>query len=469
MSGKLDMTDALIELVLDRRARHRPAGLVEAITAAVAEIPQVRRHWWTRAWTSPTSASTLRLSWILVLLGLLIAAAVGTALVGAGMLWRSDRQSVVVLPPSQMPAPSATLSARSLALGPVTWSRIQAPGSGIWWPLVGTPHGPLAAVEGAPGDVEHLRWLGPDGSWLRLPLPGGIFRMHAVGDSVIVDYGGDDSAYWLRWSGSGWEIGDRVYVEGRLNINDVATGPSGVLLNDGTAIAYSTDGLHFVRAVRPPDKAELQPNAAECGEWPGGFVGVGEGHMGPMIVTDRGFIVLTAADPADWVIDPICEPVLWASSDGSSWELVSPRSPFGTGASVTDIASRSGRHVAIGHAPAKEGGDGNAVWVSDDGFSWERLSMPEPAGPCPFVDPGLCGHVLSRIVAGEAGWIILDWEGSAWTSADGRTWDAAPSWPAIRAGYTPQGLALSPGSIVVTTYGVETGYGEIGVVGTFEP
>lgn len=101
-----------------------------------------------------------------------------------------------------------------------------------------------------------------------------------------------------------------------------------------------------------------------------------------VLATDAGFVALTSA----WHPDgEICEPLLWFSADGNTWDLVSPDSPFGEMAVVQvddlwGIAERDGRFVAIGRV----GGQGQveeqaAIWVSDDGLIWQRFERgPRP-------------------------------------------------------------------------------------------
>jgi hypothetical protein len=68
------------------------------------------------------------------------------------------------------------------------------------------------------------------------------------------------------------------------------------------------------------------------------------------------------------------------------------------------------------------------------------------------------------VVASEPGWMILSWDGFAWTSTDGRTWQELIGWPAIRGGWSRQGLALTPGTVLVA-YPAYPGNGI--VLGTF--
>jgi len=457
MNARTMLNDAALdEMIAWRAGPNAPLDLAAQIVASVGATRQRRRPWWTRVQVPPSRTPAMQAAWAIMLIGLLVAAALSAALVGGELLRRVNE--LVVTPRNSAPMTWGPTTVTPSAFGPITWRTLDVPGSGWWWHVAGTPYGSIA-VE----DTQVLRWPVADGSWQQLALPDGDWRAFPVGSDVIVGGDAGDEAFWLHRSGSTWVIGEPLDLDGAMGVIDVYVGPRGIVLTDGTSIQYSTGDRTFVRAAQPPSKTKLQPTVATCALLGSSSGGVGEGHIGPMIVTDRGFIALTAADPADWNIDPVCEPVVWFSSDGSAWDLASTSSPFGPGAYVREVAGRAGRHVAIGGVPLSSDDSGNAVWVSDDGVAWERLSMPEPAGTCPWQEPVLCGHRYSRVVAGDAGWIILDGDGFAWTSTDGRIWHAAAGWPGSGAGWLPQELALSPGSIV------EISLGERGVIGVFGP
>lgn len=68
-----------------------------------------------------------------------------------------------------------------------------------------------------------------------------------------------------------------------------------------------------------------------------------------ILATDAGFVALTSAARSD----SVCEPLLWFSTDGDEWELVSDVSPFGELSVVfvdghAGIAERNGRYMAVG-------------------------------------------------------------------------------------------------------------------------
>jgi hypothetical protein len=452
MNGQPVLTDALVERMLaDRAGDGAPMSLARAISGQAAVTPQVRRHWWARDVAPRSQSSALRLTWIVALVGLLLAAAVGTALVGSQLFKGSDDLSLLLpLPsmtsPPEVAEPSLRPVVTSSAFGPIAWQSVDVPNT---WRLVGTPFGAVGAFD------TGLRWLASDGTWPVLPLDGPdmFTRLFVVGAD-------SDEPFWLRRSGSTWVVGEKIQHEGDLGINYVAAGPKGIVVIDEAEVQHSTDGIHFVRADRPPDEGRLTGRVAACAPSVSGS-GPGEWQLGPAIATDEGFIVMSAAAAEDARTYPLCEPVLWFSPDGSNWDLVSPVSPFGPGSDVREVTTRDGRHVAIGQSGSRseENPLGNAVWVSDDGFTWERLPQLQPVGSCPLPDDLICGHVLSRVAAGEPGWVILDYDGFAWTSTDGRTWEALVGWPSISGGWLEQGVAVSPGSIVVSYPGGVTAIG----------
>jgi hypothetical protein len=121
-----------------------------------------------------------------------------------------------------------------------------------------------------------------------------------------------------------------------------------------------------------------------------------------------------------------------------------------------------------------------AVWVSDDGRTWERLADLELA------QDQVCTEAVERaieasdsefdcpiaVTAGDAGWVISTWvkstehHQSVWASADGRTWEPL-SVPGVSTeefwGDLPQ-VALGSDAIVVN--GSD---GESSAVGTIAP
>jgi hypothetical protein len=473
MNDRTILTDANLEAMLARRAgKTAPAGLAESIEAALAGIPDGRRPWRSYLALPPRRTPRLRLAWVIVLVGLLMAAAVSAVFVGSQPLRHTNRLAVVP-PPSVVPIPSAaplpsagpvatlvtpanlpplTLApapgqtvTRS-ALGTITW-RVYEADPQHWLAPVGTAHGPVTL------DGPDFRWLSPSGAWdgTILPITGG-WGVAAAGDDAIV-YG--QGAARLSWDGARWVPVRALEVPAAVGfVLRVAAGPRGTILTGGTSVAFSTDGVHFAEAVRGP--VWTAPGTGASGT-------AGPAGIGPVLATQDGFVALVTRGPVTGRWDPLLEPRLSFSPDGSTWSLVSSTSPFGQGSYVRDVASRDGRYVAIGNVGGERGPW--AVWVSDDGRSWELLPTLKRAAPCATV---CADNLLAGVAAGTSGWVICSWDGAAWTSADGRVWEPLRGWPAIRGGYIPPIVALGPGVIVVSGSLPAPGPGVV-VVGTIEP
>ena len=315
------------------------------------------------------------------------------------------------------------------AIGDITWRVFRTPDYGLL-DLRATPHG-LVGVDGRSG----LRWSTDGERWQGISLSIAAARWLAVDGDDVIAFG--SGAVRVRWDGRQWVEIERLEVDGDRYVEQVVFGPDGAVMTSRTSVLYSSDGVRFRLAERPPDYERLEAEWTDQGGFVGGCTpnghgeGPGEGRVGPVLVTADGFVALTAGHPADWNSDPMCEPVLWSSSDGSRWELVSGESPFGDRAWVTGVASYDGRHVAVGG----QGGAG-AVWVSDDGLAWVRLDL-------------LLGEA-EAVAGGPGGWALLDeWVpgGRGWVSSDGQTWEPVPGdWPSVSVFIAPP-LTVGPGSI----------------------
>lgn len=350
------------------------------------------------------------------------------------------------LPPLELIAESGPTVTRS-ALGTITLRVYEASPEHYFWGMVGTAHGPVVL------DGPDLRWLSSDGTWAGTTLPIEGWRVTAAGDDLIVL--GWGRAVRLSWDGTRWAPGDALELPGSLDfVYQVATGPRGTVVAGGTSVAWSTDGLHFAEAVRGPVVTAPGPGAT------GGELV----KIGPVFATQDGFVALTPTDNADSGF----EPKVWFSADGSTWDLVGSASPFGEGAYVREVASRSGRHVAVGwERLSGSSQEPEALWVSDDGLTWERLPALERPVPCDSACAESVG-MLVRVAAAESGWMILARDGAAWTSSDGRTWEQLRGWPGVHGVWSSPSLALDPGTIVASGRFPDP-WRDVVVVGTIEP
>jgi hypothetical protein len=336
---------------------------------------------------------------------------------------------IAVAQPALSFPPVAEPEVTRTAVGDITWRVFRTPEYGLL-DLRATAHG-LVGVDGRSG----LRWSTDGETWQGIALSIAEARWLAVDGDDVIAFG--SGAARASWDGRQWVETERL--ETRLPfVEQVVFGPRGAVLTSRTKVLVSTDGRRFERAERPPDYERLEAEWTDRGGFVGGCTpnghgeGPGEGRVGPVVVTAEGFVAMTAGHPADWNSDPMCEPVLWSSADGSRWELVSRESPFGDGAWVTGVASYDGRHVAVGG----QHGAG-AVWVSDDGLAWVRLDLP-------------LGEAVS-VAGGPAGWILLEagWDPASQgrVSSDGLTWEQVPSgWPGVSLFIAPP-LTVGPDSV----------------------
>jgi hypothetical protein len=357
-----------------------------------------------------------------------------SGLVNDGQATAPERLPAITL----TPAPDVDPVLVSTVIGDLEFTTLQFPpglefDEGVAW----TPFG-LVAID------ESALWWSTDGvTWEGVPVPvsGGLM---VVGDDVVVL--GDRSAVWFAWDGTGWIEQTRLELPDQ--VNHIVFGPRGAVTVTDTMLYYSTDGVHFTKAERPPSKDLLPveespstslPDDAEFGVCP--IIEV----IDALLATDAGFVALTAAHPNEWNDDPICEPLLWFSADGNNWELVSHDSPFGGTAFVggtaglDEIAERDGRFVAAGGV----GGRG-AVWVSDDGLTWQQADVDL--------------DYASTVAVGEMGWMLTGGLADRredpihpymWFSTDGLTWDGPYQLPVALAsiwGIAPQ-LAVGSDAI----------------------
>jgi hypothetical protein len=358
-------------------------------------------------------------------------------------------EATMTLPPLTL-RPAASETVTRSALGTITWRVYEIPPERFPWGLVGTPHGP-AFVDG----FVDLRWLGQDGSWQGTKLPIEATDTALVGADLVVS---GSMAMNVSWDGSRWILGERLDVPPLLGrIRAVASGPRGTILAGGpTGVACSTDGRNFEMSAGGPAASYV-------------------------LATPDGFVALVAHGSSGSWGNPPLEPEAWFSADCAAWERVGSASPFGKGAKVRGVAARDGRYVAIGNAgTTADGGTVGggtvgggydmggpiAAWVSDDAISWERLPALVRAEPCS--PDGPCLHLLASVVAGEEGWMIVAWDGAAWTSTDGRTWEPLSGWPGVNGGYLPPLVGLG-GGVIAASGGLAGFPNGAVVIGTIEP
>lgn len=117
----------------------------------------------------------------------------------------------------------------------------------------------------------------------------------------------------------------------------------------------------------------------------------------------------------DWPSDND-EAALWVSEDGISWERLSTQGPGfdgPNGYAIHDLAVGGPGYVAVGWL-VEDGWERPAVWVSSDLAAWTRVESDS------FDDLG----TMEAVAVGEEG-IVAVGSGGIWFSPDGREWQRA--------------------------------------------
>lgn len=126
---------------------------------------------------------------------------------------------------------------------------------------------------------------------------------------------------------------------------------------------------------------------------------------------------------------------IWTSADGAAWTAAAGGADDATFADgrIAALAAEPGGIVAVGSTGALGAPTGGAAWFSADGVAWQRATAPDLAA----------GTLHAVAAAPDGGFVAvgsrLDATAAlAWTSADGRTWTAAPA----QASLTYHGLRI---------------------------
>jgi hypothetical protein len=294
-----------------------------------------------------------------------------------------------------------------------------------------TPFG-LVAI-----DDNRLWWSSDYLGWESGAVRAVANRVSVVGDDVVVH--GDQVAIRYVWDGQAWHDAGSLDIEGAQLIS---SGHHGTVVATYDNVFFSRDGRQFIEAGGPPTAEALVLAGEPRQQWDGMAGGCSEGiynldfedsGIGSILATPDGFVALTAAHPLDWGEPKICEPIPWFSSDGDTWQMAAEESPFGDNAAILPkVTERNGRFVAVGSTD----GENAAVWVSDDGLSWERNALDL--------------EVIDAVAAGEAGWMITgvfsfkeEVRQVMFFSVDGINWDGPYDRPdGLTSGYLPPQLAV---------------------------
>lgn len=396
-----------------------------------------------------------------------------------GTLWLATDNGIVhfggnttarqVVPDEMTPVPgSFSLEPGAVApsvdagsFGEVAWQKFDVPVGHSLTGGIATPYGYAAT-----GSTS-VRTSTDGVTWTTSEPPLDVRHLVASGEDLYSLAG--DTGVRLAWTGTTWRAVDELTIPepgpeiraegGYLDFAErMAFGQDVTVMTARSRVFFSLDGHTFVPALRGPDAELLEGAGAAChASW--GESGGGEGSIGPVFATGNGFVAITAGHGGDWDNHPMCRPVIWTSSDGSAWDLVSVESPFGPDAYVNAMAERDGHIVAVGGRGSLDQ-DEAVLWESADGWTWNEVP-----------DERITGAIEGppwAIAAGEAGWVALYGEAGthegvrAMYSLDGVNWvvvddDLPDFWWAFG---TPD-VAVGTDRILVTYYNGVAVIGEI--------
>jgi hypothetical protein len=382
----------------------------------------------------------------------------GAAVDSSGMLWMPSDAGIVgfdgtrstrlMVAPEQAPAPvllpGFTLTAAkgveplrtSTSIDDFEWTTYESPLGQALFRAEGTPFGFVAT------DLDtHALWWSSDGvTWAGSVTPIGSPRLVRAGEDVVLYDGG---AVRYAWDGAAWVGEQTLDVHAVQDVSRMAFGPKGAVAAGGSfdaiTYAFAPDSVHFRAATAPPDKRLLTGSASRCDAQSE------PAHVpGPLLATPSGFVALTSANPEQWNQEGICGAVAWTSPDGDRWALASPESPFGTGSTISDIAERDGRFVAVGSAAAPSGSPIPVarVWTSTDGITWQVAGLDVGTSWGLTVDSGPLGWIATAMTETSAPLAQM------WTSPDGLAWAGPHPLPeGFRSGWIALQLAVGADSI----------------------
>ena len=304
-------------------------------------------------------------------------------------------------------------------------------------------------LDTAGGDADAAVWTSERGNfWRRVSQPEDVFGgaedqgMWAVASSgdryvaVGVDASGgdEDAAAWTSPDGVTWSrvqhdegvFGGNRTQEMRAVVADgstfIAVGSDGSGADVDAAIWLSHDGLTWRRIAHDVDT----------------FGGAGSQEILDVTLTGFG-LVAVGLDGSG----PDADAAVWTSTDAMTWSRVAhDETAFGGERDqiMRAVDAAGPGLVAVGEDGSRGDIDA-AIWVSDDGLTWERVAHDDAVfGGDGFQSIWAVIDADSVVVAVGVDSPDADQDAEAWTSVDGLTWvrashGAALSGPGLEALY----------------------------------
>lgn len=306
------------------------------------------------------------------------------------------------------------------------------------------------AVTWTSATTDRHRWtlagLPPDADGaFALSIAAGAAAGPTAGRIAIVGRIGNEAAAWTSTDGVAWQpvSGGSAFVEApETRMTTVVAGPRGFVAGGWAGIVNqpglarfwtSPDGSAWTRVTDGPGFSDGRVGA--IAEGPGGFVAVGT--TGPV------------GHPTGSAV--------WRSADGETWQRVEGGDALKAGEMASVTAGGPG-YVAVGSDLASKAA---VVWLSTDGRSWDVVPTQDS-----MTYHGL-GITMADVVAAPSGQLVAVGhflfgqqfgQGTAWTSADGRTWERMPDQASFGQG-EPQAVVVDgPGYVATGTVGAPDNY-----------
>lgn len=298
------------------------------------------------------------------------------------------------------------------------WSEVEGPNSPINLDSLVAVEDRFAVLSGITDRGVSIWWSVDARRWRSQPLSGSPTQL-ASGSGRVAAYR-VRSGVVMALVGERWVVESKIEFPAEARSRRASGRPSIVLTADGLLemslfgdVWWSPEGVEFTRVIEDPAwgqgvetrfQSACRPPSRSSPDVP------------PFVVTDETLLALGPSNTDEpFGIWPVCEPVVWSSSDRLTWSMETT-SLSEEGAYVYDLAWKDGVLVAVGgHAIGEP-----AVWTSEDGVEWIEIT-PEIPGA---VD-------LYRVEAGAAGWVILGRDSLesrpvGWTSIDAICWEPLP-------------------------------------------
>jgi hypothetical protein len=298
------------------------------------------------------------------------------------------------------------------------------------WSMVDGPDGPVnldsliadgnsvAVLSGIADRGVSIWWSNDAGQWRRQLLDGSPTQL-AAGDGRVAAYRVRSGAV-IALEGERWVVESEIEFPAETRSRQASGRPSIVVTANGLLemslygdVWWSRGDGDFTLVIEDPAWGQGVETRFESACRPPSR---SSPDVPPYVVADGTMLALGPSNTDEpFGIWPVCEPVVWSTSDGSNWS-VKPTSLGKDSLYVYDLAWRDGVLIAVGGYAIGE----PAVWASDDGIEWAEIT-PDTAGA---VD-------LYRVEAGPAGWVILGHDNLesrpvGWTSSDGLCWEPLP-------------------------------------------